>query len=127
MSVACRGEAEPLPSALDSDPCPAAVLAVELVVAPVRLPIARIVVEPGTFYCNVLFPGVGSSPPCYVPVDRPGQYMHAWASFAGSTRVAAVALGLDLPPDLSLPGATRPPWNATLLAVEEPPIGWVMP
>lgn len=125
--LACIAEAGPVPSALSSDPCPAAILAVELAVAPVRLPIQRIVVEPGPFYCNVIWPGVGTAPVCYEPFQRPGQFMHAWASFAKSSKVAVVMLGLDLPDDLDRPGSTRPPWNATLVAVEIPPAGWVMP
>jgi hypothetical protein len=125
--VACRGEPLPLPSALSGNPCPAARIAVELAVAPVRLPIDRIVIEPGPFYCAVFWPGGESMPPCYGPAGRPGQFMHAWVSFSGSEKVAVVMLGLDLPADLDLPGSTGPPWNATVLAVEVPPAGWVMP
>jgi hypothetical protein len=36
-------------------------------------------------------------------------------------------LGLDLPEKQREPGATRPPWLTTLVAVEVPPDGWVMP
>ena len=125
--VECAAETGPLPSALASDPCPGAILAVDLAVAPVRLPIDRMVIEPGPFYCDVVWPGVGSMPPCYVPNVRPGQFMHAWVSFVHSSNVAAVMLGLDLPDDLDAPGATAPPWNATLVTVEIPPDGWVMP
>jgi hypothetical protein len=124
---ACRGESLPLPSALVGDPCPSARMAVELAVAPVRLPIDRIAVEPGPFFCAVFWPGGGSMPPCYGPVVRPGQFMHAWVSFSNSQKVAVVVLGLDLPANLEVPGSTRPPWNATVLAVEVPPAGWVMP
>jgi hypothetical protein len=116
-----------LPSALAGDPCPGAILAVELAVAPVRLPIRRVVIEPGPFYCDVLWPGVGSPRVCAGFMVRPGQFMHAWASFVGSTKVAAVALGLDFPEDVNAPDATRPPWNATLVTVETPPAGWVLP
>jgi hypothetical protein len=126
-AVVCTGELVALPSALAADPCPDAIAAVELAVAPVRLPIQRIVIQPGPFYCDVLWPGVGSPRVCAGVMVRPGQFMHAWASFAGSTKVAAVALGLDLPDDVAAPGATRPPWNATLVSVETPPSGWVMP
>ena len=125
--VDCTAETFPLPSALASDPCPAATLAVELAVAPVRLPIERIVIEPGPFYCDVIWPGATSTPPCYGPSVRPGQFMHAWATFAKSSKVAAVMLGLDLPDNLDAPGATRPPWNTTLVKVEIPPDGWVLP
>ncbi len=125
--VACRIEPLPLPSTLSGDPCPSATMAVELAIAPVRLPIDRIAIEPGPFFCAVFWPGGGSMPPCYGPVVRPGQFMHAWVSFSGSEKVAVVVLGLDLPTDLDIPGSTPPPWNATVLAVEVPPARWVMP
>jgi hypothetical protein len=125
--VACHGESQPLPSALAGDPCRSATVAVELAVAPVGLPIAEILIEPGPFYCDILWPGIQSPPPCYASFVRPGQFMHAWVRFTSSEKVAAVALGLDPPADLDTPGATRPPWNATLVRVEVPPAGWVMP
>ena len=127
LRVTCTAEAQPLPSALASDPCPAAIIAVELSVAPALLPIQRIVIEPGPFFCDLIWPGVASAPACYGPMVRPGQFMHAWVSFGKSSKVAAVMLGLDLPDDLDAPGATRPPWSATLVKVEIPPTGWVMP
>lgn len=126
MSVSCAGEPGPLPSFLADDPCPSAILAVQVAAAPVRLPIERIVIEPGPFWCDVIWPGVQSAAVCFGVMVRPGQYMHAWASFEGSPKIAVVMLGLDLPPD-GAPGATRPPWNATLVATEIPPDGWVMP
>jgi hypothetical protein len=55
-----------------------------------------------------------------------GQFMHAWVTFTGTDRAAAVMLGLDLPDRLDEPGATRPPWVTTLVAFEVPPAGWVM-
>ena len=125
-TVRCRTEAGSLPPMLASDPCPDAVFAVTAAVAPVRLPADSIVIEPGPFYCDVIWPGVGSPPACYGPIVRPGQFMHGWVSFVGSDKVAAVMLGLDLPGDLDQPGATRPPWHATLVATEIPPAGWVM-
>jgi hypothetical protein len=126
-AITCTREATPLPSMLSSDPCPDAVLAVQLAVAPVRLPIERIVIEPGPFYCNVIWPGVGSPVACFGFTVQPGQYMHAWVRFRDTDRVAAVMLGLNLPDEQGEPGATRPPWHATLVAVEVPPSGWVMP
>ena len=126
-TVSCAREPGPLPAALAGDPCPDAVLAVELAVAPARLPVRRIVIEPGPFYCDDLWPGVGTPRLCYGPLVRPGQFMHAWASFVGSGEIAAVALGLDLSDDLDAPSATRPPWHATLVALQTPPAGWVMP
>ena len=41
--------------------------------------------------------------------------------------VGAFAAWLNLPDDLDEPGATRPPWSTTLVTVEVPPDGWVMP
>ena len=124
--IDCHGDAEPLPSMLQTDPCPNAIVAVELAVAPVRLPIERIVLEPGPFYCDLIWPGGQSAGPCFGPMVRPGQYMHGWVWFRGSDKVAAVMLGLDLPDDLDQPGATRPPWHATLVATEVPPAGFVV-
>ena len=109
------------------DPCPAATVAVELAVAPVRLPVIKVVIEPGPFFCDDVWPGVGSQAPCYGVLVRPGQFMHAWATFAGSPQVAAVMLGRDLPVELGSPGATPPPWSATLVTVAVPPAGWSMP
>lgn len=125
--VDCHGESTPLPSVLAADPCPDAIFAVGLAVAPVRLPIERIVLEPGPFYCDLIWPGAQTAPPCYGAMVRPGQFMHGWVWFRGSDEVAAVMLGLDLPDDLDEPSATRPPWRTTLVTVEVPPAGWVMP
>jgi hypothetical protein len=109
------------------DPCPTAITAAELAAAPVRLPIARVVIEPGPFFCDDVWPGVGSEIPCYAPAVQPGQFMHAWVSFTGSQQVAAVMLGRDLPAERSSPRSTAPPWTATLVNVEVPPAEWVMP
>jgi hypothetical protein len=125
-AVRCAEEPDPLPPELTGLACPWAIPAVELAVAPVRLPIERIVIEPGPFYCDVLWPGVQTPATCYGYAVRPGQFMHAWVRFRGSTKVAAVMLGLDLSPD-GASAATRPPWHTTLVAVETPPDGWVMP
>jgi hypothetical protein len=57
----------------------------------------------------------------------PGQFRHAWVNFHGLAEVAAVMLGRDLPPDLNAPAAVPLPWMATLVRVEVPPAGWVMP
>lgn len=125
--VDCREETEPLAPGLSGGACPSAILAVELAVAPVRLPIERIVIEPGPFYCDVIWPGAQSIPPCRGYAVRPGQFMHAWVSFTHSAKVAVVALGLNLPDEVRVPGATRPPWRTTLVTVAIPPDGWVMP
>jgi len=125
-AVDCRPDPGPLPSYL-ADPCPSAILAVELAVATVRLPIKEIVLEPGPLYCTVIWEGLGSPPICYGPMTRAGQYMHAYVSFVGSKKVAVVMLGLDLPVDDVAPDATRPPWNTTVVTVAIPPSGWVMP
>ena len=126
MTIACRPDT-PAEPALRGDPCPDAVAAVELSVAPVRLPIERLVIEPGPFYCDVIWPGATTAPACFGSIVIPGQYMHAWVRFLRSEQVAAVMLGRDLPADLSVPAATPLPWKATLVAVEVPPAGWVMP
>ena len=126
-TISCTAEVTPLPSMLSSDPCPEAVLAVQLAVAPVRLPIERLVVAPGPFYCDILWPGVDTPATCRGMYVQPGQFMHGWASFRGSDEVAAVMLGLDLPTIVDTPASTRPPWHATLVTVEVPPAGWVMP
>jgi hypothetical protein len=126
ISIMCRADAAPQP-ALGGDPCPGAISAVELAVAPVRLPIDRIVIEPGPFYCDVIWPGATTAPACYGTLVIPGQYMHAWVGFVRSEKVAVVMLGRDLPADLLVPATAPLPWNATLVAVELPPTGWVMP
>jgi len=109
------------------DPCPAVTVAVELAVAPVRLPIAQVIIEPGPFYCDDVWPGAGSEAPCYGPNVQPGQFMHAWVSFTGSSNVAAVMVGRDLPSATASPAPTAPPWTATLVRVEVPPAGWSVP
>jgi hypothetical protein len=124
--IECHADAAPQP-ALGGDPCPGAITAVELAVAPVRLPIERIVIQPGPFYCDVIWPGVRSAPVCFGTLVIPGQYMHAWVSFERSDKVAAVMLGRDLPADLNVPATVPLPWNATLVAAEVPPTGWEMP
>lgn len=92
------------------------------------MPIDRIVVEPGPFYCNVIWPGVQTVPICRGGYSvSPGQFMHAWVSFQDSPKVAVVMMGLDLPEPIRNPGRTRPPWQTTLVTVEIPPTGWVMP
>jgi hypothetical protein len=126
MSITCRAESAPQP-ALGGDPCPGAITAVELAVAGVRLPIDRIVIDPGPFYCDVIWPGATTAPACFGTLVIPGQFMHAWVRFLGSDQLAAVMLGRDLPADLSVPATTPLPWMATLVAVEVPPVGWVMP
>jgi hypothetical protein len=127
ISIDCRRESGPMPAYLAGDPCPSAIVAVELAVAPVRLPIERMVIVSGPLFCDVIWEGVGSPAVCFGPAIRPGQFMHAYVRFDGSSRVAVVMLGLDLPADDNDPFATRPPWNSTLIAVEVPPAGWVMP
>lgn len=116
-----------MPPLLATDPCPSAIVAVQLAVAPVRRPIERIVIEPGPFFCGVLWIGAQSMPPCYEPPVGPGQYMHAWVWFRASAEVAAVALGLDLEDDNAPTATGRPAWHTTVLAVEIPPTRWVMP
>ena len=125
IEVACSPDAH-APAYL-GDPCASATVGVELAVAPVRLPIARVVIEPGPFFCDDVWPGAGTELPCYGPNVRPGQFMHAWVSFTQSAKVAAVMLGRDLPTDIDSPSPTPPSWTATLITVEVPPAGWSMP
>jgi hypothetical protein len=122
--VTCLPETGPLPSGFGGDPCPSAIAAIRAVVAPLRLTIARLRIEPGPFECGDLWPGVGTPPACRPPVI-PGRDMHGWVSFVGTDRVAAVALVRQLP-DGAL-ASTPGPWQATLLELEDPPGGWVMP
>jgi hypothetical protein len=126
-TVECTPERAEVVAALRGDPCPGAITAVELATAPVRLPIVRLVIEPGPFFCDNVWPGAGSPPICYGVLVIPGQFMHAWVAFTGSEAVAAVMLGRDLPPDFDSPAASPLPWNATLVTVEVPPEGWVLP
>jgi hypothetical protein len=126
-SILCSHDEGPLPSMLAGDPCPGAVEAVESAVSAINLPPERIVVESGPFFCDDIWPGVGSPAVCFGFDVRPGQFMHGWVRFRDSDRIAAVMLGLDVPDDVSNPHATRPPWSATLVAVQVPPGGWVMP
>lgn len=127
-TVACREEPGDLALALTKPACPMAILAVALAVAGVPMPIERIVVEPGPFYCDVLWPGVQTVPVCRGGYSvSPGQFMHAWVSFQGSATVAVVMMGLDLPEPVRDPERTRPPWHTTLVTIEIPPSGWVMP
>ena len=125
--IDCRRETGPFPSYLAGDPCPSAILAVEDAVTNVRLPIWRLVILAGPLFCNVIWEGYGSPAACFGPEVRPGQYMHAYVSFNDSDKVAVVMLGLDLPPNDNDPAATRPPWQTTLVALDTPPSGWVMP
>jgi hypothetical protein len=126
-SISCGRDQGTLPASLASDPCPTAILAVELAVATVRLPITHMVIEPGPLFCDVVWEGYGTPPPCRGAATRPGQFMHAYVAFRGADTVAVVMLGLDLPDNANDARATRPPWNTTLVAVAVPPVGWVMP
>lgn len=62
---------------------------------------------------------------CFGPFVMPGTQMHGWVAFAGSDKVAAVALGRPYTADAGYPSSL--PWTAHLLAVTVPPPGWVMP
>lgn len=127
VEVRCTPESATVPPALAGDPCPGATTAVELAVAPVRLPVDRVVIEPGPFFCDVIWPTASAPPACFGVLVVPGQFMHAWVSFQRSNEIAAVMLGRNLPRDLSSPAAAPLPWAATLVRVEVPPAGWVMP
>jgi hypothetical protein len=126
-AVVCSEEPGDLALGLSKPACPQAILAIQLAVAPVRLPIDRIVIEPGPFFCDVLWPGVQTAAPCRGAVVQAGQFMHAWVRFRGSAKVAVVMLGLDLPIVPQSPRPIRQPWITTIVTVEIPPTGWVMP
>ena len=126
-AVLCEEEPGDLALGLSKPACPQAILAVQLAVAPVRLPVVRIVIEPGPFFCDMLWPGVQTVKPCFGAFVQPGQFMHAWVSFRDSAKVAVVMLGLDLPIVAQSPRPARPPWISTLVTVEIPPAGWAMP
>ncbi len=108
------------------DPCPPAIAAVRAVIAPLGLPIARIVLQPQPFACGRdLWPGVGSPMICLGVLVISGTAMHGWVSFTGSAKVAAVSLRLQ--PATGPSPAPSPMWVATLAAFRVPPAGWVMP
>jgi len=125
IDAACTPDAQ-APAYL-GNPCPEAIVAVELIVAPVRLRVVKVVIEPGPFFCDDVWPGIGSQAPCYGVLVQQGQFMHAWVTFAGANRVAAVMLGRDLPTEIGSPPPSPPAWSATLVKMEVPPPGWVMP
>ena len=129
-AITCVPWAVSLPSDVAAaDPCPSVITAVEAVVAPLGLPIARLYVEPGLFPCGELWPGLPSTNPiCPDVMLPPGTAMHGWVSFAGSDKVAAVQLFRQ--PSLITTENPMPspwPWQATLRAFAVPPAGWVMP
>jgi len=127
IDIACTPTPAEVVPALRGDPCPGAISAVEGAVAPLPFTVSRIVIEPGPFYCDDVWPGTRSLPACYGVLVLPGQYMHAWAAFASSDKVAAVMLGRDIPSNLEVPAASPLPWSATLVKFEIPPAGWSMP
>ena len=125
-TVLCVPEVLPSSSPFHGDPCPAAIAAVRAVVQPLGRAIARIVLEPNPFACGNLWPGVGSPAVCFGPMVVPGTWMHGWVRFVGSTEFAAVQVGRPYPQ----PGSSPSPdstWTATVVALADPPSGWVMP
>jgi hypothetical protein len=123
-TVRCVPEPAPSPFTV-SDPCAGAITAVRKAVAPLGLPIARIVLQPGPFDCGDLWPGVSSPAICFGPLVISGTMMHGWVTFAGSANVAAVSLHLQLPTASS--PIPSPIWVATIATFRGPPAGWVMP
>ncbi len=122
-SVACVPEPAEVAPGGSGDPCPSALAAVRAAVAPLGLPIAEVYIQPGIFWCGVLWPGFQSMPPCAgIPVV-PGASMHGWVAYAGTAKVAAVGLART-PPHGSTPGGQ---WKASIVAFTVPPDGWVMP
>jgi hypothetical protein len=117
---------QPDPEASElGDPCPSAAMAVQAVVARFGYPVTRIVIQPGRFFCGVLWPGVQSMPACLGgPATAPGGAMYGWVAFAGTTKVAAVSLVRDVP---TTPGASPGPWVAFVNSYDVPPAGWLVP
>lgn len=122
-AVSCIPEPAEVAPGGSGDPCPMALAAVEAAVAPLALPVTRIYIQPGIFWCGVLWPGLQSTPVCAGPLIVPGARMHGWVAFAGTAKVAAVGLSRT-PPHGSTPGG---PWKAGVAAFTVPPDGWVMP
>jgi hypothetical protein len=111
---------------IGGDPCPPAIAAARAVVAPLGLPIARIVLQPRPFACGRdLWPGVDSPMVCFGALVISGTTMHGWVSFTGSAKVAAVSLRLQ--PATGPSPAPSPMWVATIAAFQVPPAGWSMP
>jgi hypothetical protein len=126
-TVLCIPFVGPLSSALEGDPCPSAIAAVRAIVAPLTLPIARIVVEAGQFPCGGVWPGIASpAPVCFGAVLIPGTTMYGWVRFVRSSKVAAVWLHRPAP-QLNASPAPSEVWTAMIAAFEIPPAGWVMP
>jgi hypothetical protein len=119
--------AEPMKTVyIGIDPCPPAIAAVRAVVAPLGLPVARMVLQPRPFACGRdLWPGVESPMVCFGVLVIAGTTMHGWVSFTGSAKVAAVSLRLQ--PATGPSPAPSPMWVATIVAFQVPPAGWVMP
>ena len=118
--------AEPMKTVyIGIDPCPPAIAAVRAVVAPLGLPVARMVLQPRPFDCGDLWPGIGSPMICAGVVVIPGTTMHGWVTFVGSDKVAAVSLRLQGATDPSPPPS--PVWVAQIVAFQVPPAGWAMP
>ncbi len=125
--IACVPEAGPLPSGFDLNPCPSAIAAVRGAVAPLGLPVAQIHIQPGYFPCGQHWPGVGSPPVCFGPLTLPGTAMHGWVAFAGSEKVAAVQLTRRPPTGRGASPSGTGAWQASMVAFEVPPAGWLMP
>lgn len=82
-------------------------------------------IEPRDFRCGDLRPGAGSPAACIGQLILPGSAMHGWASFAGTDKVAAIALRRSLIGQL--PSTSSGPWQGSIEAFVIPPVGWVMP
>ena len=69
------------------DSRPSALAAVRAAVALLGLPIAEVYIQPGIFWCGVLWPRFQSMPPCAGISVVPGASMHGWVAFAGTARL----------------------------------------
>lgn len=109
-----------------ADPCPSATAAVLGAVASTRLTPLLVTIRAGYFLCGGIWVGAGSEPVCFGAFEFPGRNMHAWVSFVGTAKVAAVSLQRDVPVS-GTPPPSAPPWHATLEALTVPPTTFVMP
>ncbi|HXX61878.1 MAG TPA: hypothetical protein VEI48_11410 [Candidatus Sulfotelmatobacter sp.] len=126
-TIECVRFPGPLPTGLTGDPCPSAIAAVLALVVPLKLSIARLHIAPGFFMCGIVWPGFQTGPVCAGPLIAAGTAMESYVAFVASPKVDAVQLFRALPNPRSVPLWKTTQWQATQVAYEVPPSGWVMP
>jgi hypothetical protein len=112
-----------------ADECPTAIVTLKTLAAQLGS-IVRIRIDPGPFECGELWPGVGSPPLCFGSAIFPGLTMHGWASFLGTSKVAAIALQRSSLQRSQVGPRVGPPfgpWQASIASFVVPPAGWLMP